>query len=456
VTIQHGKAPDGGDALQRSGGGIANLGNLTLQSCSIRRNMSGHGASGAEGGGSGGGIYSRGALSVVDSAVSENVAGDGNSPTGATEGGPGGAGGGLFVANGSVATLTGSAVSSNTSGDGGKAGDAEDADGETGGPGGFGGGIMVVGAVTLDHSAVSGNETGRGGGGGDVLRGDGDGGGGGDGGAGAGIMTFGDDGALTLLRSTVSDNLTGEGGVGGAGSGAGSVGTAGARGRGGGFYLYRGVHDLRRSTIHGNVAQFGGGMHVAYTTLAALTNCTVSGNRAYEGGGGIDAFGTSALALTHVTVVENTADLDNDGFGSGGGIASDQPVTVTNSIIADNSSKGGNGQDCSGYIASQDYNLLGLSEGYCVWVPQPHDQFGAGPALDPLLEPLADNGGGTETHALLPASPAIDQIPPGANGCGGDVTADQRGAVRLPPCDVGAYEIFDGEQVFLPLVLKGY
>ena len=55
---------------------------------------------------------------------------------------------------------------------------------------------------------------------------------------------------------------------------------------------------------------------------------------------------------------------------------------------------------------------------------------------DPLLGPLQNNGGPTETHALLPDSPAID--------AGADTAcpaADQRGVARPlgSACDIGAF-----------------
>jgi hypothetical protein len=63
---------------------------------------------------------------------------------------------------------------------------------------------------------------------------------------------------------------------------------------------------------------------------------------------------------------------------------------------------------------------------------------------DPLLQPLGDNGGPTETHALAEGSPAVDQ-----GSCAGLAT-DQRGYPRpvdIPGvadaddgCDIGAYE----------------
>ena len=58
---------------------------------------------------------------------------------------------------------------------------------------------------------------------------------------------------------------------------------------------------------------------------------------------------------------------------------------------------------------------------------------------DPMIGPLQDNGGPTETHALLPGSPALDQIP--VVDC--EVSDDQRGVARPqgPACDVGAFEL---------------
>jgi hypothetical protein len=64
---------------------------------------------------------------------------------------------------------------------------------------------------------------------------------------------------------------------------------------------------------------------------------------------------------------------------------------------------------------------------------------------DPLLGPLQNNGGNTDTHALLPGSPAIDQ------GWCSDVIFDQRGYTRPIDladynnadlgCDLGAFEV---------------
>jgi len=77
--------------------------------------------------------------------------------------------------------------------------------------------------------------------------------------------------------------------------------------------------------------------------------------------------------------------------------------------------------------------LIGTGDG-CSFVPATGDLVN----VDPKLGPLADNGGPTLTHALLPGSPAINHIP--AGDC--VVTRDQRGAFRPQGagCDIGAYE----------------
>ncbi len=87
---------------------------------------------------------------------------------------------------------------------------------------------------------------------------------------------------------------------------------------------------------------------------------------------------------------------------------------------------------------------------------------GTAPSLvDPQLSPLANNGSSTQTHALLPGSPAIDAGP--AIGCfdnlGALIAADQRGFHRPAfggkalRCDIGAFEYYSSA-LFLPLILR--
>jgi hypothetical protein len=84
---------------------------------------------------------------------------------------------------------------------------------------------------------------------------------------------------------------------------------------------------------------------------------------------------------------------------------------------------------------SLDYNVIGVAGDnvdFSEEFNQTHDQTNV---TAPLLAPLADYGGPTLTHALLPGSPAIDA---GAAGC--TPTTDQRDFSRVGNCDVGAFE----------------
>jgi hypothetical protein len=102
-------------------------------------------------------------------------------------------------------------------------------------------------------------------------------------------------------------------------------------------------------------------------------------------------------------------------------------------------------------MRSAGYNLIGNGAG-CNFAQAATDRVGTPAApIDPRLGPLADNGGPTQTHALLADSPAIDAANPAAPGSGGDACpgTDQRGVHRLedgdgdgvPRCDIGALEL---------------
>jgi hypothetical protein len=119
-------------------------------------------------------------------------------------------------------------------------------------------------------------------------------------------------------------------------------------------------------------------------------------------------------------------------------------MSMTHTILADNSASG-EGPDCWDAVASEDFNLIGSIQDCTVTNPG-HDIVGVGPDVLPLL----DNGGPTETHALLPTSPALDG---GSTTCydsqGALLTDDQRGAGRPvdgdtvggAECDIGAVEM---------------
>jgi len=117
------------------------------------------------------------------------------------------------------------------------------------------------------------------------------------------------------------------------------------------------------------------------------------------------------------------------------GIYNGGTMTLTNSLVDG---------DCGGvgFLASNGYNIE--SPGNTCGFDQPTDQAEV-PATALNLGPLQDNGGPTETHALLPSSVAIDWIPEVdcVDADGAPLTTDQRGVARPQgvACDVGAFEL---------------
>jgi hypothetical protein len=206
----------------------------------------------------------------------------------------------------------------------------------------------------------------------------------------------------------------------------------------GGAICNGGTLTIVNSTISENIArQHLGGAIGNYGTLT-ITNSTFTGNSSGSDGlaGGILNGGlfqsAGTLMVSNSTISGNIA-----GEGNGGGIFNVKGSTVVfkNSIVENHA--GGN---CRGAITSSGYNLS--SDDSC-------DFNGTGDlnGIDPLLGPLQDNGGPTQTHALLPGSPAIDSANP--DGCTDSVgrllKTDQRGEPRPDmedggSCDRGAYE----------------
>ena len=236
-------------------------------------------------------------------------------------------------------------------------------------------------------------------------------------GSGGGIANRG---TLTGTDVTVSDN-TATSGFGSAGGGISNVGDA----------TLVNIAVIRNTsfTPGGGGAQGGGLMNWSggpgETGDVVLTNATISGNSASnEGGfgvgGGIN--NQEALVLKATTITSNTA---SDGGGFEGTFSGQ--LTLKNTIIANNS-----GDDCAPFskLTSEGHNLD--SDGSCQL-----NAAGDRPNADPKLGPLADNGGPTQTPAILAGSPAID--------AGDDTTcptSDQRGFPRPQgtACDIGAYE----------------
>jgi hypothetical protein len=209
---------------------------------------------------------------------------------------------------------------------------------------------------------------------------------------------------------------------------------------GGGLHFFScGSATIVDSTLSGNHAgDRGGGIIVGSGVCPGerealtLTNVTISGNRASRGGGLWLSTTPATAATTSVRLVNSTV-VENDGA-RGGGLANvDQfdsfgTLTVRNSIVARNV----RGGDCAGRLTSEGGNLA--SDTTCPFTGRNDRQ-----ATDPRIGPLAQNGGRTRTHALLPGSPAIDA---GVAPC---PPADQRGVERSAgpsgACDSGAFEV---------------
>ena len=306
---------------------------------------------------------------------------------------------------------------------------------------GDGGGIYALADVTLTNSTVSGNSAG-----GiyanygasvtltnSTVSGN----------SGSGINTFRSS-IVRLTNSTVSDN-----------SGGGiaartyssvrltnsTVSGNSSGGKGGGIYLIQSSVTLTNSTISSNTASNGGGISAERSSVT-LTNSTVSDNTAGSKGGGIYAI-VSTVTQTNSTVSGNTAGSDGGGIYAGG-----SNVTLTNSTVSDNTAGNDGGGIFSFYYSVTLTNsIVANSVGadcttsnttVTAMADSIIEDGSCGPAalaVDPVLGPLADNGGSTQTHALLAGSPAID------NGTGPGATAsDQRGVDAEGVRDSGAYE----------------
>jgi uncharacterized repeat protein (TIGR01451 family) len=257
--------------------------------------------------------------------------------------------------------------------------------------------------------------------------------------------------ANSVLRNNLADGASGAGGGGFYGSSGGLFrivnttvedNVALNNSDGGGIYVINGGGlQILASAFVDNQAESGGGIYYDGVSAAIneITNSTISENEATGLGGGIYSDVTGDFSLNNLTIVGNSATTGGGSFAFG-----PQP-TVQNSIFTDNSSNDGSA-DCGSQLASEGYNTFASADNAgCDPNGIPAGDSPNDSTDDPLLGPLADNGGPTQTYALLEGSPAIDGGNPAGceDGQGDPLTTDQRGFVRPagPQCDIGAVEM---------------
>ncbi len=478
VTIRNGAQPNGGAAQNSTAkeyaGAVYSDGRLSIAGCVLIGNSS------AAGGGAVVADSQATSTSIVDSTVEHNAS--------EFEGGA------IDVAAGPAA-LTGDTITHNTSRTEGGALFAY-ASGETGSvtigastisdnvSGSEGGALYMkqAGALTVSNSTLNGNSTGESAGGAisdtesgaitiensTLSRDD-------TGDAAGGAIAASTTGRLSVSGSNISDDTAGNGNGGalyvnatdltltgsrldgdqGAAGGAIYLNGTGAEAQesitaatfaedsatddeGGAIYDQHGDLEASTSTFTGNRAgSSGGALYYVSQDGLSLTNDTFDGNQAGSEGGAISVGGGAPygeIVFLNDTITRNTA------YDGGGVYAPSDANTIENTIIAGNF--GGlnefGGEDCWGLgpeddAASADKGGNIDGDGSCFSHSVNGDQL----AVDPLLAPLATNGGPTETDAPMPGSPAI------AHGVSSPLpcpAADERGVTRAGGCNVGAYQ----------------
>jgi hypothetical protein len=335
---------------------------------------------------------------LVDSGVMATISGLTISGGSASEGGA------IYIENGGTLSITDATIAKNSAS--------------------FGGAIYNNGTLAVSNSAVENNAQ-----------------------AGYGGGIFNDPGGtLTVTNSLIAGNSASQEGGGIASGGTATVinttiANNSAGGGGGGIYSY-GTLTVAGSTIAGSSAQSGGGIS-NIGGMTTVINTTVANNSASRQGGGIDNEFDGALVVINSTIADNNV---GNVVGKGGGLWNGPgTAALYNTILALNTNGVGNGASPddiaiqSSTPVSGSFNLIGKGGSGGLMNGTNGNQVGVTDAgLDP--NGLQDNGGPTQTIALLPNSPAIDTGSATITGVAVPAT-DQRGFPRLGGNDVGAFQL---------------
>jgi hypothetical protein len=284
---------------------------------------------------------------------------------------------------------------------------------------GSGGAVAVQGGATIADSTFNGNRSKLGGG---------------------AIVQTSSTLGLTILRSRITGNEV-----------------IGPNAAGGGIRAESQM-TITNSEISGNrvIGPNGRGGGLFVMRSATIVDSTISGNQItgeQAKGGGL--YAARAVSMQYSTVTNNRIASSTGEAGGmwvpGNTSPTPNAVVISHSLIASNLVGTASSDLRSQPLLS--YSLVGTNVGTQfveapVGVPDANGNLIGGPihgVIDPLLGPLADNGGPTKTHALLPGSPAIDAGDPtlvvGANGV---PLFDQRGApfarIAGGRIDIGAFE----------------
>ena len=393
-----------GDAVSDSGGGLydAHDGDLTLTDVSITGCVGDYGGAVYK--------YSDGTVKIIDSTISDNYA---DSSAGA-----------LYLYGQSDLIITNSTFDGNSAnGDGGV--------GELGN----------AGNVTITDSTFS-NNTARSGKGGALY------------------ITTDVTGNVSISGSTFSDNESfyGGGAIFAENGGSFTISSSTFSGNSSGTWggaLYMGseaqIITITDSLFVDNSSTYGGGAidFDKDDQVVTINNSTFVDNTSGSDGGAIRKDRGGSLTINMSTITENSA--RNGGgvwfFGAASGVQAD--VTITGTILAGNTGTAGAVDDLGTVdnavspVATISDSILGVVEAtITVTASSNIDATASGFVLG--LDALADNGGATETMALLTGSPAIDAGPatvPTFTGNGFDQRGTPYVRVYNGQSDIGAFEL---------------